>query len=135
MNKFKVGQKVKVKSTDAICTIKQIDNEDIGFSGCSNACYLLSNNIWYTSHDLELMMNADELFEELGYEKYFEIEKAELDEVKVGYKKILYNGIVIKIDFCGDGTFGILNSGNGTYYVSMQELQAINKKYEELGWI
>ena len=78
--------------------------------------------------------SADEMFKELGYEKYFEIEKAEVDEVKVGYKKKLINGIVIHLDFCGDGTFGIINNIDGIYYISLKELQAINKKVEELGW-
>lgn len=78
---------------------------------------------------------ADEMFEKLGYKKYYEIKEAEVDEVKISYKKILYNGITIFIDFCGDGTVGIKNNSDGMYYFNVQELQAINKRVEELGWI
>lgn len=81
------------------------------------------------------MKTGDEMFEELGYEKYYEIKEAEVDEVKIGYKKVLYNGITILIDFCGDGTVGIKNNSDGIYYFNTQELQAINKKCEELKWI
>lgn len=80
------------------------------------------------------MSKTDKMFEELGYKKYFEIQKAEANEVKVRYKKELINGIVIRINFCGDGTFEIKNSGDGTYYFNIKELQAINEKVKELGW-
>lgn len=80
------------------------------------------------------MKTADSMFEELGYKKYFEIEKAEVDEVKVGYNKKLINGITIHIDFYGDGSVGIINNSDGIYYISIKEIQAINEKCKELKW-
>lgn len=81
------------------------------------------------------MSKADSMFEELGYKKYFEIEKAEVDEVKVGYNKKLINGITIHIDFCGDGSVGIINNSDGIYYISIKEIKAINEKCREMNWI
>ena len=68
-------------------------------------------------------MNADEMFEKLGYVK---------DETG---DKIIYQKNNHEICFylyrhnfdCGCGI--------GREFITMQELQAINKKCEELGWI
>lgn len=58
MNKFKLGQKVKVIRTGKIGRINNITSEDFGTSGVSNACYrteYIKENDWnwFTVHDLE----------------------------------------------------------------------------------
>lgn len=58
MNKFKVGQKVKIIRTGEIGVINKIDNNDFAIYGCSHLCYLVehSNKIdWFTVHDIELV--------------------------------------------------------------------------------
>lgn len=72
-------------------------------------------------------MNADEMFEKLGYKiiikngNYIKYKKDDdnvyyfLNDVREYYKSGEYDGM------CGNTT--------------MQELQAINKKCEELGWL
>lgn len=58
MNKFKVGQKVKIIRTGKIGRINNITSEDFGTSGVSNACYRIeyikeNDWNWFTVHDLE----------------------------------------------------------------------------------
>lgn len=64
MNKFKVGQKVKIIRTGKIGEIKNIINEDFNKMGCSYACYKVyfihkvyyiqeDDWDWFTVHDLE----------------------------------------------------------------------------------
>ena len=65
--------------------------------------------------------SADEMFEELGYKKNFE------DKYRVNYEHIR-DGIIINID----RNFKNIKIWNGA--INMQELQAINKKIQELGW-
>ena len=69
---------------------------------------------------------ADEMFEELGYEDLSN---------NIGFSCIcLYGKYDKRIGFYHDKTFDIYNCIDGTEYVTMQELKAINKKVEELGW-
>ena len=77
------------------------------------------------------MSKADEMFEELGYEK---IERDRLKNIIFtnGNKKFYFNKIHKKIQ-CIE-----YDKEEKTYiegYFTMQELQAINEKVEELGWI
>ena len=58
MNKFKLGQKVKIIRTGKIGRINNITSEDFGTSGVSNACYRIeyikeNDWNWFTVHDLE----------------------------------------------------------------------------------
>lgn len=58
MNKFKVGDKVKVIKTDEIGTINRIVDNDFDMYGISNNCYKICiNDIihYYTVHDIELV--------------------------------------------------------------------------------
>lgn len=75
MNKFKVGDKVKIIKTNTLGKITEINNSDYDkYDGYSNRCYLVSfnNDIeWYTVHDLELV--EDNKIEELP----------SLDDVKI----------------------------------------------------
>lgn len=84
------------------------------------------------------MKTADEMFEELGYKKLE-------DKYNIDYNKIyrLTNGDMIKeqIRFCKlDKIIHIenYNFDDGVTFgkfLDMQELQVINKKVEESGWV
>lgn len=71
-------------------------------------------------------MSADEMFEKLEYEK----EKGDLDiqlyKNKNGYGEIIFDLI--------DKAIRASNDENEAIYFNVKELQAINKKVEELGW-
>ena len=71
-------------------------------------------------------MSADEMFKELGYEK----KKINLDiefyKSKNDYAEIIFD--------LRDRTISVSNDDNESIYFDMKELQAINKKVEELGW-
>ena len=64
---------------------------------------------------------SDEMFEELGYKKNFE------DKYRANYEN---NGFETIINF--DKEYKDVRVYNNGF--DMQELQAINKKVEELGW-
>lgn len=69
-------------------------------------------------------MNADKMFEELGYKKI-------VRNYKSGRVYEYVTDELSCIDFmCEDKSVKVWNIG-----MSMQELKAINKKCEELGWI
>ena len=68
---------------------------------------------------------ADEMFEELVYEKYEYLEHTDYFQEKTD--KI--------ISFRNNKEIAIFNTYDGFEAITMQELQAINKKCEELGWI
>ena len=71
------------------------------------------------------MKTADEMFEELGYEK------KETTWNEKGKKHFIeYNSNDTQIQFSLDTKHILI-----TNILNMQELQAINKKVEELGWI
>lgn len=58
MNKFKLGQKVKIIRTGKIGKIAELDNEDFDTEGRSNNCYGVRYkgwrySYWFTVHDLE----------------------------------------------------------------------------------
>lgn len=59
MNKFKLGQRVKIVRTGKIGEVVGIDDFDYTKIGQSNTCYVVrySNNKmdWFTVHDLELI--------------------------------------------------------------------------------
>lgn len=65
---------------------------------------------------------ADEMFEELGYEKF---EDKTNIKYFYGNQEIWFYKWLREIEKC---------CGLGSEFINMQELQAINKKVEELGW-
>lgn len=81
------------------------------------------------------MSKADEMFKKLGYEKIkeYKFEKPENDDIT---ELILYkNGDKgLEIEFWNDKSVSKMCNYDESY-ITMQELQAINKKVEELGWI
>lgn len=72
-------------------------------------------------------MSADEMFEKLGYKK----KKIHLDiefyKSKTDYAEIAFD--------LRDRTISVSNDDNEAIYFDMKELQAINKKCQELGWL
>lgn len=70
---------------------------------------------------------ADEMFETLGYYKDF-------DETTHEYRKD-YEGYLFEIDFWLEDKTISKNQFRDMGYITMQELQAINKKCKELGWL
>ena len=71
---------------------------------------------------------ADEMFEKLGYYKDF-------DETTDEYRKEC-DGDLVEIDFwLKEKTISKNYYREFMGYITMQELKAINKKVEELGWI
>ena len=79
------------------------------------------------------MSEADEMFKELGY-----IKIEQLNEVRIVYKHKKHKKNIVF--FTLNNRIGKENSNNvgvsGMYeWFTMEELQAINKKVEELGWL
>ena len=73
-------------------------------------------------------MSADELFEELGY--YHEKRSKEDERFHIEY--ISDESI---IQFWYDKTISKMDKDvDDASYITMQELKAINKKVEEMGW-
>ena len=91
-----------------------------------------NKNCKITINDEEIAVSkkektADELFKELGYEKTRNNKDFEL------YKKNDYNIIDFERDdkrFYKSAIYDTTSDG-----ITMEELQAINKKCQELGWI
>lgn len=77
-------------------------------------------------------MSADEMFEKLGYKKRKE-QQPKKDEIK---EIIIYKNdkIYSEIEFWNDKTIIKVKGYDSVDYISIEELQAINKKVEELGW-
>lgn len=79
------------------------------------------------SRDVEEELTADEMFEKLGYENLpTEINFGGID---------IYGKEDKRIEFFNDKTYAVYNFIDNFEYIDMQELKAINKKVEELGWI
>lgn len=78
---------------------------------------------------------ADEMFEEIGYKKIVEHEFTEL-EYGEETELILYKDEIkgTEIEFWNDKTISKTIQYDVSY-ITMPELQAINKKCQELGWI
>ena len=71
------------------------------------------------------MSEADRLLDELGYNKY------EFDTYIDYLSRKTSKGITLRKDM------QVIDShcGIGSEYITMQELKAINKKCQELGWL
>lgn len=71
---------------------------------------------------------ADEMLKNLGYEKVTD------DKYSFEYRKILDDDL-FEIDFWKEDKTISKNYYREIGYITLQELQAINKKCKELGWI
>lgn len=136
MNKFKLGQRVKIIRTGKIGKIAELDNEDFDTEGRSNSCYGVRYkgwrySYWFTVHDLEevkdiLTAKEKEYLSNIikpFRDKVTKIEKFE--DSRDRQKK--YITIYIKDDFA----INLPNFKKNTMYKNME----INKVYtlEELG--
>lgn len=75
---------------------------------------------------------ADEMFEELGYEKNIDTPTNLIYQNKKNNKEIRF----YKIYKCIETSLIEFEESEGnSIFFTMQELQAINKKVEELGWM
>ena len=85
------------------------------------------------------MSEADKMFEELGYEKRCDKDNNPNYVTYVKYNEDPSSGITMSFNLldetvCAD-TFDEDYEINFAHYIKPKELQAINKKCEELGWI
>ena len=72
------------------------------------------------------MSESDKMFEELGYKK--------IKNQFVNVIELLGNDDDKRLSFETDKTICMYDFFDGTRNITMQELKAINKKVEELGW-
>jgi hypothetical protein len=134
MNKFKVGQRVKIIRTGKIGKIAEVDNEDFDKEGRSNNCYGVRYkgwrySYWFTVHDLEEVkdiLTAKEKEYLSNIIKPFRNKVENIEKFDCGFDM---EGIVIYIK-----DFAIINLPNfkkNTMYQNMK----LDKKYtlEELG--
>lgn len=80
------------------------------------------------------MSKADEMFEKLGYEKEYDSkpEGVSDDEMLIKYHNEFYN---YYIQFWNDKTVNKKVNYDEIGYLDIDELQAINEKVKELGWL
>ena len=75
------------------------------------------------------MSNADEIFEELGYKKH-------TNNNQIGYYQYdNYNNMILILFTVDKKTVALRYDECYAPAIDMQELQAINEKVKELGWI
>ena len=74
-------------------------------------------------------MSADEMFRKLGYEKYKE------EYLGKTMKELYGNNADKRICFWRDKIIEVYDFYDGSRDFTIEELQAINKKCEELGWL
>ena len=137
MNKFKVGQRVKIKATGNIGEILDVNSVDISPNGFSNQCYYIKAGGYYfhyTVHDLE---EVKDILDSGEKEYLSNVIKPFKHKVKGIRKSEFYNNedeqekeyitIYIKNDF----SINLPNFKKNTMYKNME----INKAYtlEELG--
>lgn len=77
--------------------------------------------------------SADEMFEELGYKKICNKPKQNFHIEYTKYDDYLNKTIIIQ--FWCDKSIDKINGNDEAEFIDMQELQAINKKVKELGWL
>lgn len=134
MNKFKVGQKVKIVRTGKIGEIKDIDSNDFTTFGGSNMCYQVEYNdiptiSWFSVYDLELIK---EILNEKEKEYLNNVIKPFKDRVEFIQKKDSSRyGEFIKIGIKNDVDINLPFFKEGKMYKGME----LDRKYtlSELG--
>ena len=79
------------------------------------------------------MSEADKMFEELGFTKEFLVSIANDEQWGINYKNIRTETEITFDEI--DKEVCISDMDDQSIYISMQELQAINEKCKELGWL
>lgn len=132
MNKFKLGQRVKIIRTGKIGEVVGIDDFDYTKIGQSNTCYVVrySNNKmdWFTVHDLELIK---EILDETEKEYLNNVIKPFREKVTSIQKDGNRLREYIKICIKNDANIGLPDFETDTMYKGMK----IYKEYTltELG--
>lgn len=104
MNKFKVGQRVKIIRTGKMGKIKEVVDDDFTIFGRSDICYSVEYNNtnkrdWFTVHDLELVKEIlDEKEKEYLNNVIKPFKKRVTSIRKEGYRLTEYIKICIKND-------------------------------------
>ncbi len=122
MNKFKVGQKVKIIRTGEIGEIKVIDNNDFTTFGCSNRCYEVEYNNskqidWFTVNDIEIVK---ELLNEKEKEYLNNVIKPFRDKVTFIQKNSSRLGEFIRIGIKSDTAINLPYFETGKMYKGME---------------
>lgn len=134
MNKFKLGQRVKIIRTGKIGKIAELDNEDFDKEGRSNNCYGVRYkgwrySYWFTVHDLEEVKDILDSKEREYLSNVIKPFRDRAINIKKfeNYREKEYITIYIKNDF----EINLPNFEKNTMYKNME----INKAYtlEELG--
>ena len=134
MNKFKLGQKVKIIRTGKEGKIREVDSNDFTTFGGSNICYQVEyyNDTykieWFTVHDLELIK---EILDEKEKEYLNNVIKPFRDKVTFIQKDSSRFREFIKIGIKNDVDINLPFFERDTMYKGMQ----VDKKYilTELG--
>lgn len=106
MNKFKLGQRVKIIRTGKIGKIAELDNEDFDKEGRSNNCYRVRYkgwrySYWFTVHDLEEVkdiLTAKEKEYLSNIIKPFRGRVTNIEKCDSGIRHVEYLAIYIKDD-------------------------------------
>ena len=77
-------------------------------------------------------MKAKEMFKKLGYKQKLQYEDDDL--IAIRYKNKYNIEIIFDLWDCDFVKFGKIWENIGNSSINMEELQAINKQVEELGW-
>jgi hypothetical protein len=134
MNKFKLGQRVKIIRTGKIGKIAELDNEDFDKEGRSNNCYGVRYkgwrySYWFTVHDLEEVKDILDSKEREYLSNVIKPFRDRAINIKKfeNYREKEYITIYIKNDF----EINLPNFEKNTMYKNME----IDKAYtlEELG--
>lgn len=136
MNKFKLGQKVKIIRTGKIGEINNITSEDFGTSGVSNTCYRVeyikeNDWNWFTVHDLEEVKDMLDSKEKEYLRNIIKPFKNKVESIKklehIGDRQKEFITISIENDY----PINLPYFKQNTMYKNME----INKEYtlEELG--
>ena len=73
-------------------------------------------------------MKAKEMFEELGYGDYFN------NGLRITYQNFNEECKMIEFDL-KNNELSLIDDSKEVFNLSLEELQAINKQVEELGWL
>lgn len=132
MNKFKVGQRVKIIRTGKTGEIFRIDSDDFAKKGWVCHCYQVKikneGAYWFTMYDLELI---EGIIDEKETEYLGNVIKPFRNKVTYIEKVRLLDEEYIKIGIKDESTMIFPNFKKGTMYKGMK----LNKKYTltELG--
>lgn len=121
MNKFKLGQRVKIIRTGKKGKITIVDDDDISEHGWTNRCYQVALEggkvYWFTVHDLEL---AKEILDEKEKEYLNNVIKPFKNKVTFIQKDNSIFGEFIKIDIKNDVKITLPYFEIGTMYKRME---------------